>query len=409
MLMFGRDCNAGCALVLPPTRTASTVLSVVVVPVAGALVAPVEVSCSAPGGAALPLLDPVLLAEGSLAWNDSDQRLREVPAWMLGATLFRGAQAGPPAGAVLTIRPASPSVVYVVVEEENDGSLGRSGGLLPRALPDAKWERRQEAPKWDGGSKLAVYAKRVGAAECLCTPALSSEAGAAVLALVVKVDVEAFDASVKTSEGLEYGRAAMAESAIGWSDCNNRLMWVPGFTAGGILFRGPHKTTPSGTRVRISASGAFRAYIMVEAEYKGKKARSGGYLESLPAAGFQSEAAAPSWGETASTIRVFSRMIPEGEELILPATVGEVVFLVVVVNVASGPQRLAEELKRAFKSWDSSAKGGIRRGDMAALLSVLSPDMDKEGCDVLLDQADRSGSGLLSYEDLIDRLMLEAR
>merc|ERR1711862_414874 len=106
--------------------------------------------------------------------------------------------------------------------------------------------------------------------------------------------------------GLDFARTAMVETVVAWSDRQNRFTWVPTFMAGGTLFRGPHDSTPSGTIVRIHASSAFRAYVIVEAEYKGKRARDGGFLVSLPQNGWRAEAAAPSWGDTASTMRVFS-------------------------------------------------------------------------------------------------------
>jgi len=104
--------------------------------------------------------------------------------------------------------------------------------------------------------------------------------------------------------------------------------------------------------VRIRASGAFRAHVIVEAEYAGGQARSGGFLESLPREGWRLESrGSPSWGDTASTMCIFSRKVAEGTELILPPTVGEVVFSVVVVDIAGSSARLCEELKQAFKAW----------------------------------------------------------
>merc|ERR1719362_2107229 len=156
----------------------------------------------------------------------------------------------------------------------------------------------------------------------------------------------------------------MFETCVAWSDSQQRLTWVPDFTAGGILFKGPHCSTPSGTTVRIHASGAFRAYVIVESDYKGGQARSGGYTDMLPRLGWRKEKAAPSWGDSASTMVTFSKRAPEGTELVLPRTIGKVVFCVVVVSVASSTGRLTEELKQTFREWDPEGKSAMRREDL---------------------------------------------
>jgi len=302
------------------------------------------------------------------------------------------------------VRPVAPSVVYIVVEESSEGKPGRSGGLLPSVLPGSGWEPRQDAPEWSEGSKLAVFAKRVTARDVLCLPTIAEED--AVVLLVVKIDLEAFDASVETGLGLEYCRAQMAETAVAWSDRQNRWTWVPAFMNHGILFRGPHDSTPTGTTLRVTASGAFRVYVIVEADYKGGIARTGGFLESLPKAGWQAESSAPSWGDTASTMRVFSIKASEGSELVIPPTSGPAVFSLVVVSVASSPDRLAEELKRSFRAWDREGRGGIRRGDLGAILAALCPAMAEPAREELLAWADRSSTGTVPYDEFIDRLVL---
>merc|ERR1740129_1946341 len=341
--------------------------------------APVEVSCSSPDGIPPAALELMPLSEGSLAWRDEKQlQLTRVPPWMLGAILVRGAHRGPAAGSVLAVRAAAPSVVYIVVEEElTSGGSARAGGLLPSALPAERWERREEAPECGPESKLAVYARRVAGSEILCLPPFS-EPGA-VFFLVVKVDVEAFDASVWSSGGVELGKVKMAETVIAWSDCQNRYTWVPSFMAGGTLFRGPNASTRQGTVVHVCANRASRAYVIVEAENKDGQVRSGGYPVSLAT---------------------------EGEELSLPPTVGSVVFSIVVVNVASSPERLAQELKRSFRAWDANGFGGIEKADLDDLLGALCPGMTAEDRGALLAKADRAGTGKIAYEDFIDRITL---
>jgi len=254
-----------------------------------------------------------------------------------------------------------------------------------------------------------VFARRVAAREPLSTPELGdADSRGAVVAIVVKVDIDAFDASVQTSNGLEYGRCKMMETACPWSDCANVYTWVPTYTNGGMLFNGPHDSTPHGTCVRVTASGAFRAYVIFEEKYKGGEARHGGFISSLPADGWDTEKAPPSWGDGNSTMSVFSKMAPEGQDLRLPATNGKVVFSVIVVGIASSTDKIAEELKKVFKAWDPDGKGGILRGDLEALLSALCPGLDDKGKKAMLDSIDRGKKGVFSHKELIDKILLAA-
>mmetsp|Transcript_14699 Transcript_14699/g.42042 ORF Transcript_14699/g.42042 Transcript_14699/m.42042 type:complete len:669 (-) Transcript_14699:82-2088(-) len=397
MLTFSHDCIAGCALVLPPTQGTVAVFSVVVVPQKGESLAPIEVSCSSPAAGPTSRMELVPLTEGSIAWHDETHRLVKVPQWMLGATHIRGKHRGPQAGSVFAIRAAAPSVVYAVVEAELHNRPGRSGGWLPNVFLANSWETREETPEWRTGSSFAVFARRVGACELLCLPPFEDES--AVFTLVVKVDVEAFGASLVTSGGPAYGTATVAETALAWSDRQYRLTWVPTFMVGNVLFRGPHCALPGGTAFRIHASGSFRAYVVVESDYKGGTARDGGFLQSLPAAGWRAESSAPGWGDPKSTMKTFSKRAPEGVELVLPPTTGDVVLFVIVANIAASPDRLAEELKQTFRMWDPEGKGGIRTDDLEALLEALCPDLGAEGRALIFARADRRKTGRVNYEE----------
>jgi len=419
MVMYSRDCAAGHLLVLPSTRGAGTVFSVIVVPTMSSLFAPVEVSALTSEGASASLLELVPLAEGKDAWNDDHRKLLKVPEWMRGATLARGSHAGPAAGSVVSVRAAAPSVVYAVLDESSGSSQPSSGALaMPQALLAAGWDRRNEAPDCQGHT-LSTWAKRIPARGSLTLPAFSPETGCALgFFLVVKVDVEAFDAAVETSTGSDFSWVKMAETIQAWNDRPSRWAWVPNGIKEAMLFRGPHSSVPSGTTVRIRATGAFRAYVIVEAEYKvdpknkgrtelsyAGPARTGGFLKTLPQAGWRDESGQPSWGDISSKMKIFSRRCFEGSELMLPPIIGEVVFSVVIVDVSSSPATIVEELKTSFKAWDANAKGAIRKEDLAQVLRVACPDVSDEHLEALLADADRDKTGRVDYAEFANSLL----
>merc|ERR1711953_453556 len=175
---------------------------------------------------------------------------------------------------------------------------------------------------------------------------------------------------------------------------------------GSILFRGPYDSTPAGTVLRIWATGCFRAYVIVEAEYSGAHAaRSGGLISALQAMGWQRETGSPTFGDTSSTMQIWSWRANEGQGLTLPPIVGDAVFSVVVANVASSPDRLSEELKKSFRVWDPEGRGAISATELDGILQALCPRLDKDGRQAILAHADRSGSGRISYTEFADLLM----
>jgi hypothetical protein len=396
MLMFSRDCPAGVAAELPPTRGAVTVCSIVIVPITRATVAPVEMSCLTPDSLTADLEVVPSFQEGMAAWTNAETMLTNVPEWMQGAALVK-APTSLPKGAVFTARAAAASVVYAVVEESQSEKL--SANLLSNG-----WQRRDSAPCL-AGSTLAVYAKRVASKEILCLPAIAETNELIVLA--VKVDVEAFEAGVETSHGLEFARTSFVETCLVWTDRPNRWAWLPTPMVGSSLFRGPYDSTPTGTVLRIWGSAAFRAYVILEAEYSGARAaRNGGLITGLQTMGWQRESGSPSYGDQSSTMKIFSQRASGGQVLTLPPIVGDAIFSIVVTNVASSPDRLAEELKKSFRAWDTEGRGAISAQDLDSLLQVLCPSLDKTARQAILAHSDRAGTGRISYTEFADFMML---
>jgi hypothetical protein len=297
-------------------------------------------------------------------------------------------------------------VVYVILEGENDGSAGRNGGLLPHTLSAKGWEPREDKPHLYDKSTLVVYAKRVESGEVLELPEIAD--GGPVLMLVVKVDGEAFHASVEARSAsgvLQYDRTQMVETVMAWSDRPFRFTWLPTGTIGGHLFQGQH-IVDAETIVHVRASGAARVYAIVESEHKSLQPRTGGLTESLPEAGWRAEGAAPSWNDVASTMRMFSRFVPEGADLLLPSTNQCAVFSIVVVSISSSSERVLDELHGAFKVWDVESKGAVAIADMRRILQHLSPEMTPEMHDALWSQLDRGNCGRVKYAELLDKLAL---
>eukprot|EP00929_Paragymnodinium_shiwhaense_P109574 TRINITY_DN7604_c1_g1_i1.p1 TRINITY_DN7604_c1_g1~~TRINITY_DN7604_c1_g1_i1.p1 ORF type:complete len:672 (+),score=107.88 TRINITY_DN7604_c1_g1_i1:36-2051(+) len=398
MVMFSRTCPAGHSITLPATRGHGTVFSIVAVPSGEPHESPLEITCTLSSeDVQAPYCDLLPLSEGVGAFNDGDAKFCNVPLWMCGATMARMPQAGPPAGTIASVRAAAASVVYAIVESENEGgSPGRHGGILP-LLQAAGWERRDEAPKLQEGGTLAVFAKRVGARSSLSLPAFAEDG--AVFALVVKVDMEAFGATLVASTGFEYPQAKMVETAQAWSDRPNRWAWLPPAMVDGLFFRGPFDALQPGTSLRVQASGPSRAYVIVEGEYKGKAARDGGFQKALPAAGWRLEDGnGPSWGDSNSKMIIYSRRLEQGRQLTLPAVASDIVFCVVIVNIADNPERLVEEFKSSFRLWDKEGKGGISRKDLGNMLQLLCPGLDGVACEAILQHADANGTGRISHE-----------
>jgi hypothetical protein len=404
MVMFSRDCPAGVSVNLPPTRGSATVCSIVIVPIARATVAPVEVSCLTSAGAFTSDLQVApSFQEGTAAWaGDTETVLTGVPEWMQGAALVKAPNALPK-GALFTARAAAASVVYALVDEEYSKELSQN-------LASSGWQRRDggctlaSSGSSDGDATLSVYAKRVAAKETLGLPATADAKDKLILA--VKVDVEAFEAGVETNHGLEFARTPFAETSLVWTDRGNRWAWLPTPMVGSVQLRGPFSLA-TGTKLSIWASATYRAYVIVEAEYSGARAvRNGGLITAMQTLGWLRESGSPTFGDNDSKMQVWSQRAPEGKILELPPIVGEAVFSIVVASVTSSPDRIAEELKKSFKTWDKAGRGAIAAKDLDSLLQTICPSLDKDNRQAILAHVDRAGSGRISYTDFADFLML---
>ncbi|CAJ1345879.1 unnamed protein product [Effrenium voratum] len=394
MRSFSRNCPAGWALTLPPCHAPpreGPVFSVVVTPVPGQATAPLEVSsfkeesfCD---------VDLAKLEEGAALRRRNSEvdeavlgTLEEVPGWMHG-TLVRPKEDGE-LPSRFAVRCAGCSVVYALLPAHASASVHSSRW-------GNGWEPREEAPTWqpqDGGlkSRLAVLAKRVSAKELLAVP---PEIPEEVLALVVKPDAEAFDASGETNHGLELARAPVKETGLAWTDRQNRLAWIPPCMNGGIQLRGPHELyTRREMQLKLRATTAFRVFVMIEGQYESLVPRDGGGLINL----LQSEgwvldsAPTPAFGDASSCLKLLSKRCPEGQEVLMPLcgkVEGEMPLLLMVMVVPLGPDRLGEELKRSFAAWDAENELGIGQPALQDLLAALCPQLDEPNRKLVVLQA----------------------
>lgn len=333
---------------------------------------------------------------------------------MCGSTLIRpDASHAPSSSSSFVVRPAAPSVVYALLPATTVASeyAARWGN---------GWEAREEAPVWqpeEGAqmSRLAVVARRVLPRELVGVPPKGSSE---VLAVVVKVDVEAFDASVECNNGLEFSRSQVKETGLAWTDRQNRLAWIPECMKGGLHFRGPHELhTRPGLQLRIRATSACRVFVMIEASYEEHPARSGRGLPQLLLQNgwFVETAPPPAWQDSASKLKLLSKRCPEGEELLMPLcgeepdprTEAPVLFMVMVVGL--GPERLGEELRRCFGAWDTEQLQGFSREQLAELLRRLCPELDEAKRKMVLKHAFTTPKGemrkVMPYEEFVEKLL----
>jgi len=110
--------------------------------------------------------------------------------------------------------------------------------------------------------------------------------------------------------------------------------------------------------------------------------------------------------DSASTMQIFSKRVSEGRELLLPPTSGAIIFGLVVVSLDTGPDRLAEELKRAFRAWDTQSRGGISKPALEGILQALCPNLGHDDRQKFLCWADQYGTGVVPYEEFISRVVL---
>jgi len=417
MRTYSRYCPAGWPLSLPPCHAPPNdgpVFSVVVTPVTAQSSAPLEASCYNEG-----FHEPELITmEENIPLMRSNAKagsLIEVPVWMQGAILI-----APPSSASshaekfprFAVRPAAASVVYA---------------LLPASSVAAKyaarwghgWEARDEAPLWQPKeglqARLAVIARRVLPRELVATPDVN---GTEVLGMVIKVDEEAFDACVECNNGLELARSQVKETGLAWTDRQNRLAWIPECMKGGIQFRGPHEIlTRPGLSLRIRATSDCRVFVMIEGNYKDLPARDGRGLPRLLLRNgwFLESAPAPAWQDSASSLKLLSKRCAEGEQLLMPLCGEEpdsrmetpLLFMMMVVHLS--PERLGEELRRSFSSWDTSSMGGLGVEQLSEILKRLCPQLDDSTRRMVVSQAFASPKGemrkVMPYEEFVEKLL----
>lgn len=412
MVTYSKAVCGGWPATLPATKGNVAKFSIIVVPEQRVPVAPLEVSAGAGGTAAVLDLEILPLTEGVVLKREGEEgTLTSVPEWMLGASLVRSRGSSLGSGASFGLRAAAASVFYVVVEAA-EASPAAAADI--EALTSAGWESRPEAPTLSSstggkGRALAVFARRALPEELLTVPELSAPGNPVVL--VSKVDIEAFDAVVESS-GPHFTRAQIVETALGWSNCLNRLTWLPSFWTGGRLLKGPLEIPP-GTELRVRANRACRVYVALEVEYRGAKAsRDGNLPELLVQKGWAAENAAPNWGDTASVLRVYSKRCTEGELLVLPQVLAPLLACFVAVSLSATGERVGEELRRLFREWDPEGLGGLRPQDLAALLVLLCPGLSAEARELVVERAlaatskGRAAAQVIGHQQFIEQLMV---
>ena len=91
----------------------------------------------------------------------------------------------------------------------------------------------------------------------------------------------------------ERSQESMGDGTTAWMDRNYQYFNVPEQLVCGALLRGPHKSVPKGTRLRVRLlqhGGCCAVYVLGCPD-----GRDGGFGESLPGSGWTEEEAAPSF------------------------------------------------------------------------------------------------------------------
>ncbi|CAE7366822.1 unnamed protein product [Symbiodinium natans] len=423
MRCLGRKCPAGWSLALPPCHAPpgeGPVFSLIVVPSAGQPTAPLEASCLCSDGEEVTASAALSFVAPEAASLGPGLELQEVPVWMQSpdATLVRADLDLSEAARRFTLRAEAPSVVYALLLKS---------ATISSSWAEDGWEPREQAPslRREGEEKplpLMVLAKRCQARQLTCSPPITdTSADKEVLALVVKVDVEAFDACAECSDGLALFGSPVKEAGLLWTDRQNRLAFVSGCLRAGLVLRAPHELmTRPGHHLRLRASGACRVYVGIEATYGAEVPRNGGGLiELLLRLGWTAESvkevSAPAWGDKTSNMRMLSRRLTEGQELEMPlrgldptpSEEAPLLLLLVVVSIA-GAESFGKELKRSFGAW-ASEEGGLTAEALSTLLRVLCPLSDAER-QAVVAQAMATTTGttrkVLPPDDFVEKLLL---
>jgi len=424
MRCLGRMCPAGWTLTLPPCHAPpgeGPVFSLVVVPCAGQLSAPLEANCVYSDGENAAACSAVVFGAPESASLGRGELL-EVPLWMRSpeATLvWAGTDVSEASGAHrFTLRAAAPSVIYALLPKS---------ASISSAWADDGWEPRDEAPSYyiqgeeEPPKPMLVLAKRSQARQLVCAPPTADRsAGGEVLALVVKVDVEAFDAHAECSNGLELLGTPVKEAGLLWTDRQNRMAFIPSCMRSGLVLRGPHELrTRPGLLLRLRASRACRIYVGVEASYGSERPRNGGGLaELLLSLGWTAESvkevSAPAWGDKTSNMQMLSRRLTEGQELEMPlrgrtsAEEAPLLMLLVVVSI-EGVESLGKELKRSFAAW-ASEDSGLSAEALSTLLRVLCPHGSEAEQQTVVAETMAATAGplrkVVSPDEFVEKLLL---
>lgn len=315
-----------------------------------------------------------------------------------------------------TLRAAAPSVIYALLPKS---------ASISSAWADDGWEPRDEAPQYVQGEEppqpMLVLAKRGQARQLVCAPPTADRsAGGEVRALVVKVDVEAFDARAGCSNGLELVGTPVKEAGLLWTDRQNRMAFIPNCMRSGLVLRGPHELrTRPGLLLRLRASRACRIYVGVEASYGSERPRNGGGLaELLLSLGWTAESvkevSAPAWGDKTSNMQMLSRRLTEGQELEMPlrgrtsAEEAPLLMLLVVVSI-EGVESLGKELKRSFAAW-ASEESGLSAEALSTLLRLLCPHGSEAEQQTVVAETMAATAGplrkVVSADEFVEKLLL---
>eukprot|EP01062_Namystynia_karyoxenos_P033495 TRINITY_DN24666_c0_g1_i1.p1 TRINITY_DN24666_c0_g1~~TRINITY_DN24666_c0_g1_i1.p1 ORF type:complete len:299 (+),score=73.58 TRINITY_DN24666_c0_g1_i1:73-897(+) len=151
-------------------------------------------------------------------------------------------------------------------------------------------------------------------------------------------------AEASSSTGETFSAGTLRQGVVAWEDRGYTLSSIPPFLSGAILLRGPHKDLKQGAVITVTLSRPAAICVIVE-RMASPSPRDGGFMESLPAAGWLHYDDSPQSDHTGcarSCMSLWCTRAPRGPTR-LPATTTKRTVMALAVPTGELPNRSAAD------------------------------------------------------------------